>query len=80
MSITIHPALETRLRARAAAERLTLEDYLESLIGEDQDATNELEALATAGVNSGAPIETGPGYWEEKHRRLDERLNQAHSR
>lgn len=40
----------------------------------DQSAEEELESLALKGLNSGEPIEAGPGYWEEKHRRLDERL------
>ena len=40
-------------------------------------AEEELEALALEGLNSGDPIEPGPGYWEEKHRRLDDRLKNA---
>ena len=74
MSITIHPELETRLRARAEAEGLTVEGYLERLVSVEQSARDELEALALEGLNSGPPIEAGPGYWEAKHRRLDEHL------
>ena len=37
-------------------------------------AEEELESLALEGLNSGPALEIGPGYWEEKHRRLDERL------
>ncbi len=74
MSITIHPELEARLRARAEAEGLTVEAYVERLVRADQQAEEELEALALEGLNSGEPIEVGPGYWEEKHRRLDELL------
>jgi hypothetical protein len=40
-------------------------------------AEKELEALAMEGLSSGEPIEPGPGYWEEKHRRLDERSGGA---
>ena len=74
MSITIHPALEATLRTRAEAEGITVEAFLERLVRADQQAAEELEDLAMAGIYSGEPIEIGPGYWEEKHRRLDERL------
>jgi hypothetical protein len=74
MSITIHPELETRLRARAEAGGLTVEEYVERLVRADQIANDELEALALEGINSGEPIEPSSGYWEDKHRRLDERL------
>jgi len=39
------------------------------LHGEDERTT-----LALDGVHSGDPIEVGPGYWEAKHQRLDERV------
>ena len=39
-----------------------------------------LEALAIEGLKSGDPMEIGPGYWEEKHRRLDERLKKTGTR
>jgi hypothetical protein len=74
MSITIRPELESRLRARAGVEGMTVEEYVERLIPADQLAEDELEGLALEGINSGDPIEPGPGYWEDKHRRLDERL------
>ena len=77
MSITVNPQLETTLRLRAEAEGLSIEAYLESLVSADQEAESELVALALEGLNSGDPIEVGPGYWEEKHRRLDERLKQT---
>lgn len=51
-----------------------MEAYLERLVRADKEAIDELEALATEGLASGDPIEVGPGYWDEKHRRLDERL------
>lgn len=73
MSITIHPELEVRLRTRAEAAGLTVEAYLEQLVRADQIAEDELTALALEGINSGKPIKPPPGYWEDKHRRLDER-------
>ena len=33
-----------------------------------------LEFLALEGLNSGDPIQVECEYWQEKHRRLDERL------
>jgi len=74
VTITIHPEIEKRLRARAESEGLSIDAYLERLVRADQDAEDELEALAMEGLDSGEAIQVGPGYWEEKHRRLDERL------
>jgi hypothetical protein len=79
MSITIHPPLETELRAKAEAEGITVEAYLQRLLKSDQKAVDELQSLAIEGLHSGDPLETGPSYWEEKHRRLDERLNRSQS-
>jgi hypothetical protein len=80
MTIAIHPELEIRLRARAEAAGLTVEAYVERLVRAEQQAEDELEALALEGLHSGEPIEIGPGYWEDKHRRLDERLNKTGTR
>ncbi len=74
MTITIDPKLEARVRERADAEGLTIARYVERLINADEAAIEELEILAVDGLDSGEPIEISPGYWEEKHRRLDERL------
>ncbi len=80
MSIPIHPELETKIRARAEAEGLSVEAYLERLVQADQEAIEELEALAIEGLESGAPIEAGSSYWQDKHRRLDERLRKTGTR
>jgi hypothetical protein len=80
MSITIDPKVEARLRERAEAEGLSVTAYVERLVNADQSAEDELEGLALDGLNSGEPIEVGPGYWEEKHRRLDERLKKTGAR
>ncbi len=74
MSIHIHPELETKLRALAQTEGLTIEAYLERPVGAEQSAEEQLAALALDGLNSGDPIEPGPGYWEAKHQNLDARL------
>jgi len=74
MSFVIHPDLETKIRARAEAEGLTVEVYLERLVAAEQRGIEELESLALEGLHSGSEMEAGPSYWQEKHRLLDERL------
>ena len=80
MSITIHPDLESRIRSRAEAQGLTIEAYLERLVRADQLGMEELESLALEGLNSGAPIEVGPSYWQDKYLLLDERLRKTGAR
>jgi hypothetical protein len=80
MSIPIHPELESRIRAQAEAQGLTVETYLERLLRADQQITEELESLALEALNSGTPLEVGPSYWQEKHLRLDERLRKSGAR
>lgn len=77
MPITIDPKLEARLRERADADGVSVDDYVERLVKADQAAEEELESLALKGLNSGDAIAAGPGYWEEKHRELDERLKKT---
>ena len=77
MAITLDPDLETLLLERSQAEGLTVTAYLKRLVDGDRHPDSDLEALALEGLNSGDPIEAGPGYWQEKHRRLDERLRQS---
>ncbi len=73
MSITIHPELEVRLPARAEAEGLSVEAYVERIARDDERAEQELEALALEGLNSGDSIVADERYWEDKRRRLMER-------
>jgi hypothetical protein len=80
MSIPIHPELESKIRSRAEAHGLTIETYLERLVSADQQGTEELESLALEGLNSGAPMNVGSSYWQEKHVRLDERLRNIGTR
>jgi hypothetical protein len=80
MSIPIHPELETKIRARAEAEGLSIGEYLKRLVQADQQGMEELEALALEGIESGAAIEAGPAYWQEKHRLLDESLRKTETR
>jgi hypothetical protein len=80
MSITIGPELESKLRARAQADGITVEAYLERIIESDEQAEEEIAALALEGLNSGEPIHADAAYWEDKHRRLDKRLRNTESR
>jgi hypothetical protein len=80
MTITIDPKLAAHLRERAEAEGLTIAAYVERLVKADQAAEAELESLALQGLNSGDPIQAGPGYWEEKHRQLNDRLAKTSTR
>ena len=80
MSIAIRPELEARLRARAQAEGLTVEAYIERIARDDQQAEEELEALALEGLNSGESIEPDEKYWQEKRRRLIERYGTKRDR
>ena len=80
MAIAINAKLEARLRERAQAEGLTVAAYLERLVDADQAAENALESLALEGLSSGEANEVDSGYWEEKHRRLDDSLKKTNKR
>jgi len=87
VNVSITPELNAFLQSRVQSGRYqtTSEVVREALRllerhereREDQEAEEELEALALEGLHSGDPIEVGPGYWEEKHRRLQERLKKT---
>jgi len=79
MSITIQPELEAKLRSRAEAEGITVEAYLEQVVRNDEEAEEELEVLALAGLDSGPSITPSEEYWEEKYRRLVERRQAVHN-
>lgn len=74
MALTLDPRLETELRARAKAEGISVEAYIEHLLRAEEEAMKEAETLALEGVESGSPIEAGSDYWDKMHRRLDERI------
>jgi hypothetical protein len=80
MSLTIHPELEARLRARAEAEGLSVEAYVERIARDDEAAEQELEALALEGLNSGDSIVADDKYWADKRARLIERHQKTGTR
>lgn len=57
----------------------TPSDYIGELVREDQQRKAEarLEALLLEGINSGAPIEATPEYWEQKRTLLIDRHNKS---
>ena len=77
MGIMISPELETRLRAQAQTEGVSVEVYIERLVDSEERAKEELSSAALEGLDSGEPLEGNAAYWEEKHRQLDERLKRA---
>jgi antitoxin ParD1/3/4 len=54
-------------------------EYVRELIRADQrrKAEERIDALLLEGLDSGPPIPVTPEYWEEKKRRLTERLGKA---
>jgi hypothetical protein len=74
MGISIPARLESELRAKAEAQGITVEAYLERLLRADEQASEELSKLAREGLNSGEPIEPGSDYWNQKHSRLELQL------
>ncbi len=80
MNITIHPELEAKLRSRAETEGLSVEAYVERIARDDEQAEQELEALALEGLSCGESIEVDEKYWEEKRRRLIERHQKTGTR
>lgn len=77
MGLTLNPRLETEIRARADAEGVSVEAYIERLLEAEEEAMNEAETLALEGVKSGNAMEAGVDYWENMHRRLDERIKRS---
>lgn len=57
----------------------SVSEYVRELIRADQrrKAEERVDALLLEGLDSGAPIPVTPEYWEEKKRKLTERLGKA---
>lgn len=73
MSITLARSLK-RAFERMPKPKASGSKHLLRLVRSDQEDIEQLETLALEGLNSGEPPQAGPGYWEEKHGRLDARL------
>jgi hypothetical protein len=55
MPITVNPNLEAKIRARAQADGLTVEAYVERLIREEDSEIAHTEALLDEAAASGEP-------------------------
>jgi antitoxin ParD1/3/4 len=57
----------------------SVSEYVRELIRADQrrKAEERIDALLLEGLDSGSPIPVTPEYWEEKKRKLTERLAKA---
>ena len=57
----------------------SVSEYMRDLIRADQKRRTEerIDALLLEGLDSGQPIPVTPEYWEEKKRKLTERLGKA---
>ena len=57
----------------------SVSEYVRELIRADQKRKVEerIDALLLEGLDSGEPIPVSPDFWEEKKRRLTERLSKA---
>ena len=63
MSITVPPALEARLRARAEEEGVTVDAYLERMIQEETAEIARTEALLQEAADSGDHLELTEEEW-----------------
>jgi hypothetical protein len=64
MPITVHPNLEAKIRARAQAEGLTVEAYVERLIHEEDSEIAQTEALLEKAAASGEHVALTEREWD----------------
>lgn len=77
ITITIPADLEAFVRGRVAGGGYgSAADYVRDLIRADRrrQVEGRLDSLLREGIDSGAPIEVTPGYWESKKRTLAGRI------
>ena len=57
----------------------SVSEYVRELIRADQkrEVSERIDALLLEGLDSGPPISVTPEYWEEKKRRLTQRLRKV---
>lgn len=68
MPITVDPELAEKLRARAEAEGITVNAYVERLIREDDNEIAHTEALLEQAAQSGEYIELNEQEWDRIER------------
>ena len=64
MPITVHPNLEAKIRARAQADGLTVEAYVERLIREEDSEIAQTEALLEEAAASGEHVALTEREWD----------------
>jgi hypothetical protein len=64
MPITVNPNLEAKIRARAQADGLTVEAYVERLIREEDSEIAHTEAFLDEAAASGEHIALTEGEWD----------------
>ena len=64
MSLTVHPELEAKLRARAEEEGVTVDAYLERLVEEEAAEIAHTEKLLQEATDSGDYIEITEDEWD----------------
>jgi antitoxin ParD1/3/4 len=80
MNIALPEAMKHFVQERVAAGGYSsVSEYVRELIRADQKrkAEERIDALLLEGLDSGPPIPVTTEYWEEKKRRLTERLSKA---
>jgi antitoxin ParD1/3/4 len=77
VNIALPEALESFVRSRVSAGGYgSVSEYVGALIREDQkrQAEERIDGLLREALESGEPIEVGPGYWAAKKRDLAAKL------
>jgi antitoxin ParD1/3/4 len=80
MNIALPEAMKLFVQERVAEGGYSsVSEYVRGLIRADQRRTAEerSDALLLEGQDSGPPLTVPPEYWEEKKRKLTERLGKA---
>ena len=80
MNIALPDAMKHFVQDRVSEGRYSIvSEYVRDMIRADQrrKAEERIDALLLEGLDSGPPIPVTPEYWEEKKRRLTERLARA---
>jgi antitoxin ParD1/3/4 len=80
MNIALPESMKHFVQERVAQGGYSsVSEYVRELIRADQKrkVDERIDALVLEGLDSGQPISLSPEYWEEKKRRLTERLSKA---
>jgi antitoxin ParD1/3/4 len=80
MNIALPESMKHFVQERVTAGGYSsVSEYIRELIRADQkrNAQERIDTLLLDGLDSGKPVAVTPEYWEEKKRRLSERLGKA---